>query len=68
MLPLKHIIDVGFEPRSMAEGQRRILVLEDDRETAEQLVDSLSSARVQPQLRAFRQILTYLSDIKSFVI
>jgi hypothetical protein len=52
----------------MAEGQRRILVLEDDRETAEQLVDSLSSARVQPQLRAFRQILTYLSDIKSFVI
>jgi two-component system OmpR family response regulator len=30
--------------RSMAEGQRRILVLEDDRETAEQLVDSLSNS------------------------
>jgi CheY-like chemotaxis protein len=28
----------------MAEGQRRILVLEDDRETAEQLVDSLSNS------------------------
>jgi two-component system OmpR family response regulator len=36
--------------RSMAEGQRRILVLEDDRETAEQLVDSLSNSGYQVDL------------------
>jgi two-component system OmpR family response regulator len=34
----------------MAEGQRRILVLEDDRETAEQLVDSLSNSGYQVDL------------------
>src|SRR5262249_23919206 len=36
--------------RSMAEGQRRILVLEDDRETAQQLVDSLSNSGYQVDL------------------
>jgi two-component system OmpR family response regulator len=34
----------------MAEGQRRILVVEDDRETAEQLVDSLSNSGYQVDL------------------
>jgi two-component system, OmpR family, response regulator len=34
----------------MAEGQRRILVLEDDRETAQQLVDSLSNGGYQVDL------------------
>jgi two-component system, OmpR family, response regulator len=34
----------------MAEGQRRILVLEDDRETAQQLVDSLSNSGYQVDL------------------
>src|SRR6516162_9985800 len=36
--------------RSMAEGQRRILVIEDDRETAEQLVDLLSNSGYQVDL------------------
>ena len=34
----------------MAEGQRRILVLEDDRETAQQLVDSFSNSGYQVDL------------------
>ena len=34
----------------MAEGRRRILVLEDDRETAQQLVDSLSNSGYQVDL------------------
>ena len=34
----------------MTEGQRRILVLEDDHETAQQLVDSLSNSGYQVDL------------------
>ena len=39
----------------MVEGRRRILVVEDDSETAEQLVESLLTSGYQVELAAERQ-------------